>query len=242
MSDILTCNVICMKWGTLYGAEYVNRLYGMVQRHLRLPHRFICFTDNTEGIRSEVEALPIPEIDQPSIPGRWRKQRVFVNPLYDLQGTALFLDLDVVIVGCLDDFFTYPGEFVMIKDWGRTQGIGNSSVFRFQVNQHSDLLEEFRKNWQSIHERFPNEQEYLTDFMRRKGVLSFWPAEWCVSFKRHCLPRFPRNLWQAPTFPPHSRIVVFHGHPKPHEALMAKRKNLFKQIYPAHWIADYWHE
>ena len=26
--------VLCMKWGTKYGPEYVNRLYGMVRRHL----------------------------------------------------------------------------------------------------------------------------------------------------------------------------------------------------------------
>ena len=26
--------VICMKWGSKYGPEYVNRLYGMVARHL----------------------------------------------------------------------------------------------------------------------------------------------------------------------------------------------------------------
>ena len=29
--------VICMKWGTKYGPEYVNRLYGMVKRHLKGP-------------------------------------------------------------------------------------------------------------------------------------------------------------------------------------------------------------
>lgn len=237
-------NVLCMKWGTLYGAEYVNRLYGMVQRYLSLPHRFVCLTDNTDGIRPEVETFPIPEDDQPYIPtpGFWRKLQVFVNPLYDLKGTVLFLDLDVVIVGSLDDFFTVPGEFLIIKDWGRTQGIGNSSVFRFQVNQHSDLLEEYRADEQAIKVRFPNDQEYLTDFMRRKGVLSFWDPTWCVSFKRHCLPKFPRNLWQAPTIPPGSRIIVFHGRPNPDEALVAKRKNLFKQIHPARWIADYWRE
>ena len=26
--------ILCMKWGTKYGPEYVNRLYGMVRRHL----------------------------------------------------------------------------------------------------------------------------------------------------------------------------------------------------------------
>ena len=26
--------VLCMKWGTKYGPEYINRLYAMVRRHL----------------------------------------------------------------------------------------------------------------------------------------------------------------------------------------------------------------
>ena len=26
-------NAVCMKWGTRYGPEWVNRLYGMVERN-----------------------------------------------------------------------------------------------------------------------------------------------------------------------------------------------------------------
>ena len=34
--------ILCMKWGTKYGAEYVNRLYNMVKRHLTLPFKMVC--------------------------------------------------------------------------------------------------------------------------------------------------------------------------------------------------------
>ena len=40
-------NVVCIKWGEKYSAEYVNRLYGMVQRQLSLPHRFVCLTEDS---------------------------------------------------------------------------------------------------------------------------------------------------------------------------------------------------
>ena len=43
--------VLCMKWGTKYGPEYVNRLYGMVRRHLRGDFRFVCLTDRSDGVR-----------------------------------------------------------------------------------------------------------------------------------------------------------------------------------------------
>ena len=43
MSDNL---IFCMKWGTLYGPEYVNTLYSMVKRNLTLDFRMVCFTDD----------------------------------------------------------------------------------------------------------------------------------------------------------------------------------------------------
>ena len=124
-------HVICMKWGTKYGPEYVNRLYAMVRRHLSGDFHFVCLTDDAAGIRSEVQCLPIPPLDLPAgIPERgWNKLATFTADLHGLRGTALFLDVDVVITGSLDDFFTQPGEFLIIHDYKRPWRItGNSSV------------------------------------------------------------------------------------------------------------------
>lgn len=80
-------NVICMKWGTKFPALYVNRLHSMVSRHLKRPHRFVCFTDDPTGLHSAIEALPLPPMDLP--PGKergWRKLSTFQSPLADLTG------------------------------------------------------------------------------------------------------------------------------------------------------------
>jgi len=68
-----------MKWGDKFPPEYVNRLYGMVSRNLSLPFRFVCFTENNDGIRDEVEIQGLPELDlPPGAPERgWRKLTVF---------------------------------------------------------------------------------------------------------------------------------------------------------------------
>ena len=58
--------VLCMKWGTKYGPEYINRLYAMVRRHLQGDFRFVCLTDNTDGLRAEVECFPIPPLALPA--------------------------------------------------------------------------------------------------------------------------------------------------------------------------------
>ena len=48
-------NVLCIKWGSKYSADYVNKLYSMVERHLSLSHRFVCLTEDTTGLNSEIE-------------------------------------------------------------------------------------------------------------------------------------------------------------------------------------------
>ena len=57
-----TVNVICIKWGTKYGPDYVNKLQSMVQRHLHRPFRFVCMTDDTTGIDPAIEVKPIPMV------------------------------------------------------------------------------------------------------------------------------------------------------------------------------------
>jgi hypothetical protein len=43
--------VICMKWGALYAPDYVNVLYNACRVQITGPFRFVCLTENTEGLR-----------------------------------------------------------------------------------------------------------------------------------------------------------------------------------------------
>ena len=238
-------NVICMKWGDKYGPEYVNRLYAMVRRHLTGDFRMVCLTDDPHGIRAEVVCFTIPPLElPPGIPERgWTKLATFAADLHGLRGTALFLDLDVVIVGPLDAFFTEPGEFLIIHDYKRPWRItGNSSVYRYTLGAHPDVLEYFRTHFEQVRSKFRNEQAYLSDFMHRKGLLSYWPAAWCPSFKYHCIPRWPRNYWLPPFIPQDARIVIFHGECNPPDALAGRRNRRFRFIKPTGWVAEHWRE
>jgi hypothetical protein len=80
-----------MKWGDKFPALYVNRLYSMVARNITTPFRFVCFTDNAEGIREEVEIQDLPELHIPEgLPERgWRKLSVFAKNFGGLTGTTL---------------------------------------------------------------------------------------------------------------------------------------------------------
>ncbi|KWT85210.1 MULTISPECIES: glycosyltransferase [unclassified Variovorax] len=241
-------HILCMKWGTKYGPDYVNRLYAMVHRHLSGEFNFVCLTDDPKGIRSEVQCFPIPPLDLALAPGQadraWKKLTTFEENLYGLRGQALFIDLDVVIVGSLDAFFEYPGEFLIIHDyarpWRRRRITGNSSVYRFEIGAHPDVLAYFRENMDAVQAKYRNEQTYLSAFMHRKGTLAYWPPEWCPSFKYHGIPAWPTNYWREPFVPEGARIMVFHGECNPPDALAGRRNRRFRFIRPARWITQFW--
>jgi len=244
-------HILCMKWGTKYGPEYVNRLYAMVRRHLRGDFQFVCLTDDASGIRPEVQCLPIPPLKIQLKPGQrdgaWTKLTTFEADLHGLQGTALFLDLDVVVVGRLDDFFTQPGQFLIIHDYPRfwrfgKRIVGNSSVYRFEIGAHADVLANFRAHTEAMRAKYRNEQDYLSHYLDAQGKLSYWPAAWCPSFKYHAIPAWPGNYWKPPFVPKDARIVIFHGEVNPPDALEGKRNKRFAHIEPATWVAEHWRE
>jgi hypothetical protein len=239
---------VCMNWGTAYGPEYVNRLYAMIDRNTSSPFRLVCYTDDTHGIRPEVECHQCPEVDIPS-PKRnrgWRKLALWAESLPALSGRVLFLDLDIVITGQLDCFFEYnsASEFCVIHNWTHPDRlIGNTSVYRFDVGSHPEILQCFLADYTTILQQFPNSQSYISHCLR--DSISFWPDGWCCSFKRHCVPKGPLRWLRPPHLPGGARIVAFPGQPNPHDVAVGKwpapwYKRSYKHIRPAAWVQEHW--
>ena len=236
-------NIICMKWGQKYGAEYANRLYRMVDRNITRPFRFICFTDDASGLLEGIEAQPLPSLElPPGTPERgWNKLSTLAEGFGGLEGEALFLDLDVVIVGNIDELFDHPGEFLIIRDKKfKKRLIGNSSVYRFKIGRYDQSLRKFQQNFDQVKNSFRNEQAYLSDEVHQRGELGFWPPEWCVSFKYDCVAPWPMGYFKTPQAPAGSKILIFHGHPLPDEAIDGVTHKWYRPIRPCPWLKDYW--
>ncbi|MBS1178558.1 MAG: hypothetical protein H6R06_2970 [Proteobacteria bacterium] len=251
-------NVICMKWGKLYGPEYVNFLRAGVGRHLKRPFRFVCFTDDANGLRDDVQALPLPELGLPKGQGdlRWRKLAVFRKELYDLRGTTLFLDLDLVIVDSIDDFFELPGKFLIIRDDDLFRhkplrklnpardrflhSVGNSSVFRYDIGQHADILEAYLADPAAATAAYEISQQFQSAQLARTGLLAYWPKGWCVSFKNDCVPRGPASFWRDPAVPAGAKIVVFAGTPKMSDVLEGGGHKWYRRIGNVDWLRRAW--
>lgn len=243
----MTQTIVCMKWGTRYGSDYVNRLLSMILRHTSRPTKLVCFTDDPTGIDQAVETYPLPHIILPQAKQwrPWRKISLWQEGLPGLSGEVLYIDLDVVITGNLDDFFDFkPGHYCVARNWTQPKDrIGNTSVYRFPVGEHSYLYERMMRDGDEIIATYDNSQTFIS---REIKDMEFWPDEWCVSFKHSLLPTWPLNLVRTPPLPPHTKVVAFTGKPDPDEALEGRwptrhwYQKLYKRVRPTPWIAEHW--
>jgi len=215
--------VVVVKWGKKFGPDYVNRMYGMLARHITGPFKLVCLTDDAAGLRPEIEAHPLPELgcDWPrNSMGKWRKLVLWGDSLPGLHRPTLFIDLDSVIVDNIDGYFDYghPDDVILARNWAKPlQRLGQTSVFRFPVGRYPQILANFRENPQAVADRCHFEQHYITEAV--PGGIKFWPESWTRHFRLHCLPPFPLRYFLPAKLPAGAKIVTFPGGPNPSEVI-----------------------
>ena len=215
--------VMCMKWGTLYSADYVNVLFNAVKKHLTAPFRFVCLTENTAGIDTGVECYPIPD---PGLGqkyygrGGWPKLFLHKADLYGLQGRGLFIDLDSIVCGDLQPMLQAPGGIVLIREWRRFadyfrryQLNGATGVFAWDIGSQPQIHDRFIADPAKVTLDYRSEQRFVTD---NAADIRFWQPLDVISFKRHLMaPAFLDRFMAVKDPPSGTRIVAFHGHPRP---------------------------
>lgn len=238
-----------MKWGTLYPASYVNILFRAVQRNLSGPFRFVCLTNEPDGLADGIEVFPIPDIGLEEwhyYDGAWPKIGVFMENLYGLTGRCLFIDLDTVILDSIDDFFEIPGRLVAIDNgrWKKPDAPSQtmSSVFAFELGSLGYLVDDLRQNRDSIVSRHKIEQVYLHHAI---DDIKYWPQEWMVSFKYHLRRPLLVDRFLPPRHPPATaKMVIFHGRPRPIDLVIPPSGNWDRFPHygsgSVEWMKSYW--
>lgn len=249
-------NVICIKWGTLFGPEYVNRLFAGAKRHLSQDVRFFCMTEDRAGIDPGVEILDLPvepfhekmnaALKIANRQGAMRKVSLFRPGLIpDLQGALLGFDLDVAITGSLDELWSFaPGKVAMRADWveaRRGRKTGHGSVFRFDPELHGWLYDTLAADpTGEVAKARGSEQRYTSTLAQERGEFAYLPPDQVVSFKHGCMRLPPMNYLFEPCLPKNARVVCFHGRPKMQEAVDGFHYNIVRHAKPATWLRDYW--
>ncbi len=247
--------VLCMKWGTLYPADYVNVLFNACRKNITGPFRFLCLTDDPSGFHPDIEHRPIPDLDlTPGMnkAGQWAKLCIYQPDLYGFTGRALFTDLDMVICGSLDPLFDHPAPFIttdMGDDWrpnpsGQAKPEPGTCLFAFNLGKEPQILDRFLADKQAAVDLSTIEQVWVG---AQASSMAFWPRGWVVSFKRHLRQPIGLDLFRQPKAPPpDARVVAFHGSPRPADLLRSGHRLWDRPPHFGHgrvqWMADYWTE
>ena len=184
-----------------YEPRNVQWLQRQAQKHApKAP--FVCLSDvDVPG----VDVIPIEH----DWPGWWPKIELFKLDI----GPVLYLDLDMVLTGPLDSLMNYPHKFTAWNNPAKTARSMNSSVMAWS-GPRPDIYDPFiadPKGWMAkcADKSCWGDQgfieQHVTDW---QSWQSLFPGA-VMSYKQDLKWRDPK---------PDTRIVSFHGKPKPWEA------------------------
>ncbi|KAJ0406518.1 hypothetical protein P43SY_001449 [Pythium insidiosum] len=238
-AEPLMVSVVCVKWGTKYGVDYVDKLYRGVMRHVdssRVGVRFVCLTDDAAGIDASGDITCIRL--EGNWRGWWNKAELFSPAVAaTLERYCVYIDLDTVIVGDLTELFLalayrldVTRVFMLRTDaMANEQRLGgyNSSIIAWQ-NESTNQSEQ--GGLSAVYELLVEHFDTITSYIYK---LDHWfemmlPA---ITFVEDLAPggivEYQSLEAREMALPPAARVVCFPLRPKPHEAT-------------ASWIPDHW--
>jgi hypothetical protein len=228
----MKANIVCLKWGTKYGVEYVNKLFAAVKRNTTIPFDFHCFTEDPTDIHEDVIIHPL-KFDK-NVDGWWNKLYLFSDEI-DIDGRILFIDLDTLITDNIDAMLEIKEGFVMIRDFFYPlQDNDGSGLMSFETKQHPEIWNTFIANPEAaVRELHPHgDQKWIVKFVDK---ITHWQTimpEKVVSFKIHCGKGLPEK----------AAVVCYHGRPSVPESITTASNFQGKFVPPSPWVKNYWRE
>jgi len=200
----MAIQIICLNAGNYLGQgrKYVEILRDSVFRNLppEIAVKFTVFTDDPQDY-GPIHKRSLPH---DGLNGWWNKLALFKKDLFPVDDTIIFFDLDTVITGALDEIVQYKGDFAILRDAYRPQGL-QSSVMIWKGDQSHV--------WDSYDiAGFPNiaggDQIWIEQTVNKYDILQdVFPGAF-VSYKVSAKNEIPKG----------AKVVFFHGTPRPHEA------------------------
>lgn len=220
-------DIVTFAWGEWYGRrdEYLIKMKNMLDRNLTVPFTLNCLTDN---VRDKVDGIKMKPIQSPLTKGNLRKLSIF-NPAYGF-GKILAIDLDIVILDNIDEIINFNKSSIMARAAFKTK----KKVWKPDGDIHLINMTKGHK-------------ARIWNFVRRRGDIIntktngaerlFYENFWYTLFPdiRYLQKEFPGRVRsykqdainKTCKVPEGTKIVTFHGVPKPHEC-------------EEEWICNYW--
>ena len=163
-------NVICVKWGTKYSAYEVNRLQRNVQKYLKVPHKFYCYTEDPTGLECDIISMPLDN----DLEIYWNKLAMFQKDF--IKGTCLYFDIDVVIQNNIEPLLDYKCDNLrMIRCYWKgdfvTDGSSPKHKERYNMYVNSSVLVWEAGSLDYIWDHFDANADYY--MVKYKGIDRF---------------------------------------------------------------------
>ena len=199
-------NVVCVFWGKKYPKYYIEKLRNGVNRNLsNTNYIFYCITDDEvpEGVT---------QLKPSNNWGTWWQKINLFNPEVVPIGLTLYIDLDSVIVGDLEDLLCQKSKFPIImatnpSPTNRPICAHNSSVMLFESGDPriTKIYDNFKDNSNYIMKELHGDQCLIWRILINN--IANFPGNLVRSYKYHCRNKLPQG----------TSVVFFHGKPDPHE-------------------------
>lgn len=223
-------NIVCVKWGDKYSAEFVNKLYSMVKRNLPRDFDFYCYTEDPTDIRSEVKIIPI----QSDLEKWWLKIDMLGHFNDPRRQTNILFDLDIVIINPLNKLLEVTPDKLTVLHTAWKDGklfpcaqdryptMYNSSIMMWQGDQGVPAYELFQKKKVDSLFKYKGVDRFL--FNERLEIATL-PTDIAYSYKlgaRYRSDSYPGLLRQA------YEVCLFN-----------EGADILQS---AEWVKDYWYE
>jgi hypothetical protein len=226
--------IVCFKWKPLagqqqpsvemlgpYGPETINYLYQAFKKYLRIPHEFVCITDDPEGIDKNVRIIPL--WDKCLSLGRcYNRLYVFSKDMRDIIGPRFAtVDIDCVVTGDLTPIFDREGDFwIHEQQWRTHVQPYNGSLVIMDAGARDEVWTAF-KGQESI--------DWLANNTTYVGSDQAWIANVLKEEKTlNSAHGIYEEMLIKGNLPPDARLVFFSGNRDPRNSPHAWVKNHLK--------------
>lgn len=225
--------IVCWKWrgwrgDSFYKPEHVNTLNYMLNKHLRIPYRLVCVTDDPAGINCETVPLWDQKVDLglgKGAPDCYRRVKIFSTEARDLLGErVLSVDLDTIILDDITSLLHTSSTFKALR--GKAAPI-NGSLMLVSPGEHPEVWDDFNKHSPGVVLRY----QRLSD-IRHYGSDQAW-----ISYKLRNPPMWGERdgLYQYTTLkgpvPDNARMIFFAGSNKPWGRQLQEKYPELHEIY-----------
>jgi hypothetical protein len=221
-----TMITICCQWdgGDYYPLDYVNKLYNMVERNTTFLFEFLLYAGvlaeenpgRLRGLNGNIR------VEWSGLPFWWGGMKFWMqDPPGVKTPKLLYLDLDIVITGCIDELILYPSDHACMKDYpagicpaGHERDV-NTSVVLLKTGSRPEVWENYVRAGMPIWNVLEGPDGDRPLPLGAQTLINHWskfdlfPENWVCSYKLH--------LVHEKGLPDDCRIVVFHGLPKMHQ-------------------------